>query len=443
MVDSGVITGNRIMAAFVDRGPSGGFPPVRFRERRVLHRVWFALFVIGFAGALWPLVTEGDASGFAAVVTACFTMAKLSVEIAIGLIGALALWLGLFRVAEQAGLIAVIGRALTPVFRILMPGVPAGHPAIGAVTLNLSANMLGLDNAATPLGLKAMKELQSLNPEPARATDAQILFLVLNTSSVTLLPVSIFVYRAQQGAADPALVFLPILLATCASTFAGLAAVAMLQRLPLWRLLTLWPVTLGIAALGALLVTLMMVPASVATGLSAAVGNVILLSIIMLFLGVGLWRGHDIYSTFVEGAEEGFRTAVALIPYLVAMLVAVGVLRASGALDAALGLLRTAVAGGGFDTRWVDAMPTALVKPFSGSGARAMMLETMQTHGVDSFAGRLAAIIQGSTETTFYVLAVYFGSVGIRHARHALWCGLLADAAGVGAAIAVCYAFFG
>lgn len=409
----------------------------------MLHRVWFTLFAIGFIGALWPLVTAGDASVAAAVVEACFAMAKLSVEIAIGLVGVLALWLGLFRVAEQAGLVAAIARALSPVFRVLMPGVPAGHPAVGAVTLNLSANMLGLDNAATPLGLKAMRELQSLNPTPERATDAQVLFLVLNTSSVTLLPVSIFVYRAQQGAADPALVFLPILLATSASTLAGLLVVATLQKLPVWRLLTLWPVVLAMAAIGALLATLVMVPAAVATSLSSAVGNITLLSIVMLFLGVGLWRGHDIYSSFVEGAEEGFKTAVALIPYLVAMLVAVGVLRASGALDAALDLLRMAVAAGGFDTRWVDAMPTALVKPFSGSGARAMMLETMQTQGVDSFAGRLAAIIQGSTETTFYVLAVYFGSVGIRHARYALWCGLFADAAGVAASIAVCYAFFG
>ncbi|MFZ5722906.1 MAG: nucleoside recognition domain-containing protein [Pseudomonadota bacterium] len=409
----------------------------------MLHRVWFALFAIGFAGALWPLLVRGDASVAAEVVAACFAMARLSVEIAIGLIGVLALWLGLFRVAERAGLVAVIARALAPVFRILMPGVPDGHPAVGAVTLNLSANMLGLDNAATPLGLKAMRELQTLNPTPERATDAQILFLVLNTSSVTLLPVSIFVYRAQQGAADPALVFLPILLATAASTLAGLLVVAALQRLPVWRLLALWPVVLGMAAIGALLATLVLVPAQVATDASAAVGNLMLLSVVMLFLAAGLWRGHDIYSTFIEGAEEGFRTAVALIPYLVAMLVAVGVLRASGALDAVLDLLRHAVAAGGFDTRWVDAMPTALVKPFSGSGARAVMLETMQTHGVDSFAARLAAIIQGSTETTFYVLAVYFGSVGIRHARYALWCGLFADAAGVAASIAVCYAFFG
>ncbi len=409
----------------------------------MLHRVWFSLFAIGFVAATWQLLAHGDASLYGAIVEACFAMAKLSVEIAIGLVGALALWLGLFRVAEQAGLIAAISRRLDPVFRVLMPGVPSGHPAVGAVTMNLSANMLGLDNAATPLGLKAMRELQSLNSTPERATDAQILFLVLNTSSVTLLPVSIFVYRAQQGAADPALVFLPILLATTCSTLAGLLVVAALQRLPLWRLLAQWPVVVGIAALGALLATLMILPREAVAGVSSAAGNIALLGIIMTFLAVGLWRGHDIYSSFIEGAEEGFRTAVALIPYLVAMLVAVGVLRASGALDALLALLRNGVAWGGFDTRWVDAMPTALVKPFSGSGARAMMLETMQTHGVDSFAARLAAVIQGSTETTFYVLAVYFGSVGIRHARYALWCGLLADAAGVVAAIAVCYAFFG
>lgn len=409
----------------------------------MLHRVWFALFAIGFGSALWALLVHGDASVFSALVDAVFKMAKTSVEISIGLVGVLALWLGLFRVAEQAGLVSAIARLLTPVFRILMPGVPAGHNAIGAVTMNLSANMLGLDNAATPLGLKAMRELQTLNPTPERATDAQVLFLVLNTSSVTLLPVSIFVYRAQQGAADPAMVFLPILLATAAATMVGVLAVAALQRLPVWRLLLLWPVVVGIAALGALVATVFYLPRETISGASAAVGNVALFSVIMAFLGVGLWRGHDIYASFVEGAEEGFHTAVKLIPYLVAMLVAVGVLRASGALDFLLEALRHAVAAGGFDTRWVDAMPTALMKPFSGSGARAMMLETMQTHGVDSFQALLATIIQGSSETTLYVLAVYFGSVGIRHARYALWCGLLADAGSVVAAIAVCYAFFG
>lgn len=409
----------------------------------MLHRVWFSLFLAGFAVALWQLLAHGNGAVFGDLVTAMFAMARLSVEIAIGLVGALALWLGLFRVAEQAGLVDRLSRRLAPVFGVLMPGVPQGHAAIGAVTMNLSANMLGLDNAATPLGLKAMRELQSLNPSPDQATDAQILFLVLNTSSVTLLPVSIFVYRAQQGAAEPALVFLPILLATCASTLAGLLAVAALQRLSLWRLLRLWPVMAGIGAVGALVATLLIVPRESVAGVSATAGNVLLFSIVMLFLGAGLWRGKDIYATFVDGAEEGFRTAVVLIPYLVAMLVAIGVLRASGALDLLLDGLRLLVAGAGFDTRWVEAMPTALVKPFSGSGARAMMLETMQTHGVDSFAARLAAVIQGSTETTFYVLAVYFGSVGIRHVRYALWCGLLADAAGIAAAIMVCYAFFG
>lgn len=409
----------------------------------MLHRIWFALFFTGFAVASWQLVAHGNAAVFGELVNALFAMAKLSVEIAIGLVGVLALWLGLFRVAEQAGLVDRISRAMEPVFAVLMPGVPRGHPAIGAVTMNLSANMLGLDNAATPLGLKAMRELQSLNPVAERATDAQVLFLVLNTSSVTLLPVSIFVYRAQQGAADPALVFLPILLATCGSTLAGLLAVAFVQRLPLWRLLRLWPVLLGIGVIGALLATLLILPRESLSGISASVGNVLLFSIVMLFLGVGLFRGNDIYAAFIDGAEEGFRTAVGLIPYLVAMLVAIGVLRASGALDLLLDALRQLVAGAGFDTRWLDAMPTALVKPFSGSGARAMMLETMQTHGVDSFAARLATVIQGSTETTFYVLAVYFGSVGVRHVRQALWCGLFADAAGVAAAIAVCYAFFG
>lgn len=409
----------------------------------VLHVIWFAMFAVGMAVAAWQLVVAGNPAVFSAIVQACFEMARLSVEIAIGLVGVLALWLGLFRVAEQAGLVARIARMLDPVFRVLMPGVPAGHPAIGAVTLNLSANVLGLDNAATPLGLKAMRELQSLNPTPERATDAQVLFLVLNTSSVTLLPVSVFVFRAQQGAPEPALVFLPILLATMASTLAGLLVVAAVQKLPLHRLLVLWPVWMALGLLLALLAALASLPSTELAPFAAALGNVLLSAIILGFLAAGLLRRHDIYATFIEGAKEGFQTAVGLIPYLVAMLVAIGVLRASGALEALLELVRALVLAGGWDTRWVDALPTALVKPFSGSAARAMMVETMQVHGVDSFAARLAAVIQGSTETTFYVLAVYFGSVGIRIVRQALWAGLLADVAGVMAAIVVCYAFFG
>jgi spore maturation protein SpmB len=324
-----------------------------------------------------------------------------------------------------------------------MPEVPRGHPALGLITLNFAANALGLDNAATPIGLKAMRELQTLNPHPESASNAQILFLVLNASSLTLLPVTIFMYRMQQGAPDPALVFLPILLATSASTLVGLLSVAWVQRLPLWSpvvLAYLLPVALALSGFMALLATL---PAAALTQLSSLLGNLLLFGLVLLFLLLGAWRRVPVYEAFIDGAREGFDVAKNLLPYLVAMLCAVGVLRASGALDYALTAIRAAVQWLGGDTRFVDALPTALVKPFSGSAARALLIETMQSHGVDSFAALLAATVQGSTETTFYVLAVYFGAVGIQRARHAVACALLAELAGVLAAIAVCYRFFG
>jgi spore maturation protein SpmA len=408
----------------------------------VLAQIWFGFFVVAFLAALYRWLGEGQAAVFSELVGASFDMAKLSAEIALGLIGVLCLWLGLFRIAEKAGLVNVLARLLGPLFRRLMPSVPAGHPAIGAVTMNLAANMLGLDNAATPLGLKAMRDLQSLNPSRDTASDAQILFLVLNTSSVTLLPVTIFMFRAQQGSADPTIVYLPILLATAASTLAGVLAVAWVQRLRLLDPVVLAYFAAFALAAGALAASVTGLPPPAMAERSGLIGNLILFGIIMLILCAGWLRKVDLFDSFVDGARQGFGVAVRIIPYLVAMLVAIGVLRASGALDLALSVLARGLQALGLNTDFVQALPTALMKPFSGSGARAMMLETMSTHGVDSFPAKLAAIVQGSTETTFYVLAVYFGSVGIRHARHAIACGLIADAAGITAAILVGYWFF-
>jgi len=410
---------------------------------RMLNRLWFGFFLAAAAAALWRWLGGGDAGVFGAMVTALFDMARLSVEVMILLFGTLTLWLGFLRIAERAGLVDLLARALGPLFARLMPEVPRNHPALGLITLNFAANMLGLDNAATPIGLRAMRELQTLNPSADTASNAQILFLVLNASSLTLLPVSIFMYRAQQGAPDPTLVFLPILLATTASTLAGFLAVAVVQRLKLWDAVVLcW--LLGIAVvLSALFLVLAGMTSAALAALSSLAGNLVLFSLVLAFLAAGAWRRVPLYESFVDGAKQGFEVARDLLPYLVAMLCAVGVLRASGALDLALDGLRWLAASAGWDTRFVEALPTALVKPFSGSAARALLIETMKTHGVDSFPALLAATVQGSTETTFYVLAVYFGAVGLRRARHAVACALIADLAGVVAAIAVCYRFFG
>ncbi|MDA7419040.1 hypothetical protein PGB34_21935 [Xenophilus arseniciresistens] len=409
----------------------------------MLNTLWLAFFLIAAATGLGRWLLGGDAGAFAAMVDALFAMAKLSVELMVLLFGTLTLWLGFLRIAEAAGLVGAMARLLGPLFARLMPGVPRGHPALGLITLNFAANALGLDNAATPIGLKAMRELQTLNPRPHEASNAQILFLVLNASSLTLLPVSIFMYRTQQGAPDPTLVFLPILLATTASTLAGLLAVAAVQRLRLWDPVVLAWLLPGALALGAFMALLASLSAAALTALSSLLGSVVLFGVILLFLIAGALRRVPVYDQFVEGAKEGFDVAKNLLPYLVAMLCAIGVLRASGALDAALEGIRWLVGLTGWDTRFVDALPTALVKPFSGSAARAMLIETMQSQGVDSFPALVAATIQGSTETTFYVLAVYFGAVGIQRARHAVGCALLAELAGVLAAIGVCYWFFG
>lgn len=409
----------------------------------MLNGLWLGFFVVSLCAAFGRWLLGGQPEVFAALVGSLFDMARLSVEIMVLLFGTLTLWLGFLQIAERAGLIATLARWLGPLFARLMPGVPRGHPAIGLITMNFAANALGLDNAATPIGLRAMRELQTLNPEPRTATNAQILFLVLNASSLTLLPVNIFMYRLQQGAHDPTLVFLPILLATSASTLTGLLAVAWMQRLRLRD-----PVVLawlaGTALCLALLVSaLLSLSAAAIAALSSLVGNLVLFGLILLFLFAGALRRVNVYESFIEGARQGFDVAKGLLPYLVAMLCAVGVLRASGALDALLGGVRWLAQLAHLDLRFIDALPTALVKPLSGSAARAMLIETMQHHGVDSFPALLAATVQGSTETTFYVLAVYFGAVGIQRARHAVGCALLADLAGVLASIAVCYWFFG
>lgn len=409
----------------------------------MLNGIWLSFFIAAFAASLWQWLVGGDSEVFARLVQSLFDMASVSVDIILVLLGTMTLWLGFLSIAEKAGMIRLLGRVLDPLFSRLMPEVPRGHPAMGLISMNFAANILGLDNAATPIGIKAMQSLQSLNPSRDTASNAQILFLVLNTSSLTLLPVTIFIYRAQQGAAEPTLVFLPILLATSASSLAGLLAVALVQRLKLWQPVVLAYLVAAALALGLLITTLAGMSAQALAAASTLVGNLTLLTIVMMFLVVGALRGVRVYDAFIEGAKEGVSFTVTLLPYLIAMLVAVGVLRASGVLDAGLSGIRWLVEGIGWDTRFVDALPTAFVKPLSGSGSRAMMIETMNNFGVDSFPGLLAATLQGSTETTFYVLAVYFGAVGVTRIRHGLGCALIADAAGIITAITVCYWFFG
>lgn len=408
----------------------------------MLNRIWLGFFFVSGAAAVYQSWGLGNTQIFEQMVKAMFDMTKLSVDIAIGLVGGMCLWLGVMRVAQVAGLVDKLAWALGPLFQRLMPQVPKGHPAIGSVTMNLSANVLGLDNAATPLGIKAMKDLQSLNPDPLRATNAQILFLVLNTSSVTLFPISVFIYRAQLGASDPTDVFVPILLATSASTLAGLLCVGFWQKLKLCDWVVLAYLGTGFALIGAILVYFLTLSAAQVASYSAFIAN---LSLLAFVLGVFAYAGRriNVYEHFIEGAKEGFSVAINIIPYLIAMLVAIALLRSSGVLESVIQMIASVANVLGMDTRFVEGLPTALMQPLSGSGARAMMLETMQTHGADSFAGRLSSVIQGSTETTFYVLAVYFGAVGVRYTRHALSCGLLADLAGVIAAISVCYLFFG
>lgn len=406
----------------------------------MLDRIWFWLLLLGFGTALVQTLLGQDLS--AALIEASFATAKLAVELCIGLIGLLAFWLGFFKIAEQAGLIEFLARVLAPVFRRLMPEVPAGDPAIGAVTLNLAANMLGLDNAATPLGLKAMQCLQRLNPVKDTLSNPQILFLVLNASSVTLFPVSILMYRSQLGSTEPAVIFVPILLATSVSTLVGVALVAWCQRLPVIDPRFLLKAFGLLSLLGLALYQLASMPSQALQQVSSQIANWSILTLLMAILLAGKRRQVPLFQTFIDGSKEGFRVAIDLIPYLLAMLLALAWFRTSGALDVVLTAIRQLVLGLGWDDAFIPALPTALIKPFSGSGARAMLIDTMKTYGVDSFPARVAAVVQGSTETTFYVLSLYAGSVGIHRLRHALGCALLADVAGVIAAILVCYWFF-
>jgi spore maturation protein SpmA len=408
----------------------------------VLNYIWIAFFLVALVVGLVKLVFLGDTEVFTAMVNSTFEMARTAFEIALGLTGVLALWLGLMKIGEQGGAIAALARVVRPFFRRLFPEVPPDHPAHGSIIMNFAANMLGLDNAATPLGLKAMQELQSLNPEPETATNAQIMFLVLNTSGLTVIPISIMVYRAQLGAANPSDVFLPILLATFFSTLAGLVAVALVQRIRLSDPVLL-AYLLGLTGLvAATLLFFSRLPQERIQTISNLVANVTLFGVIAAFIALGLLRRINVYDAFIEGAKEGFGVAIKIIPYLVAILVAIGVFRASGALDWLVAGIGRGFAALGVNTDFIPALPTALMKPLSGSGARGMMVDAMQTYGADSFVGRLASVFQGATDTTFYIIALYFGSVGVRRTRSAVSCGLIADLAGILAAIGVAYLFF-
>ena len=408
----------------------------------VLNYIWIAFFVLAFIVATIRLVFFGDTEVFPDIINSTFASSKSAFEISLGLTGVLALWMGIMRIGEQGGVIALFSRVLSPLFSKLFPDIPKGHPVTGSIFMNMAANMLGLDNAATPLGLKAMEGLQELNPKKDTATNPMIMFLVINTSGLTLIPISIMVYRAQLGAAQPTDVFVPILIATFISTLAGIIAVALYQRINLLNrtiLLFLGGATLFIAGIIWFFSTLSQDQIDL---YSTTFANVFLFVIIIGFIAAGIRKKVNVYDAFIEGAKEGFTTAVRIIPYLVAILVAIGVFRASGCMDYLTQGIASLVEMCGLNSDFVGALPTALMKPLSGSGARGLMVDAMNTYGADSFVGRLACIFQGSTDTTFYILAVYFGSVGVAKTRHAVPCGLLADFAGILAAIFVCYLFF-
>lgn len=408
----------------------------------VLNYIWIAFFLIALVVGAVKLIFFGDTEVFTAMVNSTFEMAKTGFEIALGLTGVLTLWLGIMRVGEQGGAIRALAKVVRPFFERIFPEVPRDHPAHGSIIMNFAANMLGLDNAATPLGLKAMQELQELNPEPDSATNAQIMFLVLNTSGLTLIPISIMVYRAQMGAANPSDVFLPILLATFFSTMAGLVAVAIIQKINLFDRVIL-AYLLGLTALvAATLVYFSRLPEDRIQTVSTLVANVTLFGIIAAFIVLAMIRRVNVYEAFIEGAKEGFTVVIRIIPYLVAILVAIGVFRASGAMDWLVAGIGRGFAALGLNTDFIPGLPTALMKPLSGSGARGMMVDAMQTYGADSFVGRLASTFQGATDTTFYIIALYFGSVSVRKSRHAVTCGLIADGAGIVAAIFIAYLFF-
>ena len=408
----------------------------------VLNYLFIAFFLIALVVGLVKLVVLGDTEVFTAMVNATFEMAKTGFEISLGLAGVLTLWLGLMKVGEQGGAINLLARVVRPFFRRIFPEVPRDHPAHGSIIMNFAANMLGLDNAATPLGLKAMQELQELNPDKDTATNAQIMFLVLNTSGLTLIPISIMVYRAQLGAANPSDVFLPILLATYFSTLAGLIAVAVVQKINLFDRVVLGYLVGVTAVVAATLLYFVRLPEERVQVVSTVVANVTLFGIIATFITLAMVRRVNVYEAFIEGAKEGFTVVIKIIPYLVAILVAIGVFRASGAMEWLVAGVGRGFAALGVNTDFIPALPTALMKPLSGSGARGMMVDAMTTYGADSFVGRLASTFQGATDTTFYIIALYFGSVSVRKTRHAVMCGLIADGAGVIAAIFIAYLFF-
>ncbi|MDD6862773.1 MAG: nucleoside recognition domain-containing protein [Prevotella sp.] len=408
----------------------------------VLNYIWVAFFVIAFIIAVVKLLFMGDFEVFPAMMDSTFASSKTAFEISLGLTGVLSLWLGIMKIGEKGGVVNVLSRLLSPIFVRLFPNIPKGHPVTGSIFMNIAANMLGLDNAATPLGLKAMEQLQELNTKKDTASNPMIMFLVLNTSGLTLIPVSIMVYRAQMGAAQPTDIFVPILLATFFSTLSGIVITSLFQRINLINRTILFTLGGACVAVAGIIWAFSQMDKSQVDIVSTTVANILLMLIIIGFILSGVRHKINVYDAFIEGAKDGFQTAVRIIPYLVAILVGIGVFRASGAMDMLIEGIKWSVSAVGGDTEFVGALPTALMKPLSGSGARGMMVDAMTTYGADSFVGRLSCVFQGSTDTTFYILAVYFGSVGIRYTRHAVACGLLADLAGIIAAVAICYMFF-
>lgn len=409
----------------------------------VLNYIWIGFFCLAAVCAVFQACVYGNTDVFPEMINSTFDSSKTAFEISLGLTGVLSLWMGIMNIGEKGGIVNMMSRWLAPIFTRLFPDIPKGHPVTGSIFMNIAANMLNLDNAATPLGLKAMEGLQSLNPHKDTASNPMIMFLVLNTSGLTLIPVSIMVYRAQMGAAQPTDVFIPLLIATFFSTLAGIIAVSIYQRINLLQPVLLLTLA-GLCTVVSLIVwTFSRMDKETMDTVSTLSANVILFGIILMFIMAGVVKKINVYETFVEGAKGGFTTAVRIIPYLVAILVAIGIFRASGGMDLLTDGIKSVVAFFGGDTDFVAALPTAIMKPLSGSGARGLMVDTMRTYGADSFAGRLSSLFQGSTDTTFYILAVYFGSVGIKHTRHAVTCGLIADFAGIAAAIFVCYLFFG
>ncbi|MUP38633.1 nucleoside recognition domain-containing protein [Labilibaculum euxinus] len=407
-----------------------------------LNYLWIFFFVVAFVVGLIKLIVFGDMEVFPNMVNATFDMAKTGFDISLGLTGVLTLWLGIMKIGENGGIVKVFSRLIGPFFNKLFPEIPKGHAAHGSIMMNLAANMLGLDNAATPLGLKAMKEMQSVNPSEDTASNAQIMFLVLNTSGLTIIPISIMVYRAQLGAVNPSDIFIPILLATYFSTLAGLISVAIVQKIKLWdKVILAYLGGLTVFIIG-LITYFSSLEKDQITQISTVVSNVFLFSIIIAFILLAARKKVNVYESFIDGAKEGFSIAIKIIPYLIAILVAIGVFRASGTMDLVIEGARRFCLFVGVNSDFVEALPTALMKPLSGSGARGMMVDAMQTHGADSFVGKLASTLQGATDTTFYIIAVYFGAVGIKNTRYAVTCGLIADFAGIVAAIAIAYLFF-